>query len=131
MNYTRLVVAAVGAWVVNAIYTFVVYGWVLSDRFTDYPGVFRPVAACERQPAAVAVGSLLTMFAVAYIYAKRYHGPSRVQEGMGFGVLLGIIAMGVSIGNYVSLNIGPRLAASSAAAGFIGFVIVGVTIGAV
>ena len=41
MNYTRLVIAAVAAWVVDAAYGFLVWGQVLNGEFGRYPAVFR------------------------------------------------------------------------------------------
>ena len=63
-------------------------------------------------------GILVGMFAVAYIYAKGYEGGSGLQEGLRFGLLIGIFNAGYFIGvDYGILNIGGRLALSMALAG--------------
>ena len=42
MNYGRLVLPAVAATVVDAIYGFLVYGLLLAGDFAMFPGVYRP-----------------------------------------------------------------------------------------
>jgi hypothetical protein len=131
MNPTRLALAAIVAWIVSAIYGFIVYGRMLSDRILDYPAIFRPVGAVNMNLGIWVVGSLLAIFAVTYIYAKGYEGGSGIQEGLRFGIWIGLFIMGMSIGQYVTMRIGPRLGAAMAVASFVQFVIVGITIGAV
>jgi hypothetical protein len=130
MNTTRLVLAALGATVVDGIYGFAVYGTALSRQFAAYPAVFR---SAEDGPAALPLmfcGILLGMFAVAYIYAKGYEGGNPLQEGLRFGLLVGIFVAGYVIGvDYGILNIGRRLALWMALAGLGEWLLVGVTIG--
>jgi membrane protease YdiL (CAAX protease family) len=76
------------------------------------------------------VGTLVAMFAVAFIYAKGYEGGSGIQEGLRFGALIGLFAVGyIAVGNYVVMNIGRRLAVSMAVAGFVEWVVVGMALG--
>jgi hypothetical protein len=131
MNYTRLALAAVVAWVVSVVYSFAVARWVLFDRIADYPGVFRTAAAVNANLPLWLLGLLLTMLAVAYIYAKGCQPATRTLSGLGLGSLLGVVSVGATISEYVSFNIGRRLAAETAAAAFLEAVIIGVTVGAV
>ena len=79
-----------------------------------------------RQPIGVA------MAAAAYIFAKGYEGGSGVQEGLGFGVAIGIFAVGYSgIVNFAVLNIGRHLGGSMAIAAFVEWVIAGIVIGVI
>jgi hypothetical protein len=132
MNYGRLALAAIAAWVVDAVYGFVVYGTVLSSEFGRYPGVYRPNEVGPSYLPVIFVGILLAMFVASYVYAKGYEGGSGIQEGMRFGVLMGLLVLGYSgIVNYAILNIGRRLAGSVAIAGLVEWTIAGIVIGAV
>ena len=42
MNYTRIVIAALVATIVDAAYGFLVWGKVLSAEFGRYPEIYRP-----------------------------------------------------------------------------------------
>lgn len=132
MNYGRLALAAIAAWVVDAVYGFVVYGTVLSSEFGRYPGVYRPNEVGPSYLPVIFVGILLAMFVASYVYAKGYEGGNGIQEGMRFGVLMGLLVLGYSgIVNYAILNIGRRLAGSVAIAGLVEWTIAGIVIGAV
>ena len=130
MNYTRLALAAVVATIVDMVYGFAVYGTALTSEFGRYPDVFRPMDAITAKIPFMIVGTLVAMFAVAYIYAKGYEGGSGIQEGLRFGALIGLFAVGyIAVGNYVVMNIGRRLAVSMAVAGFVEWVVVGMALG--
>ncbi|OLC66367.1 MAG: hypothetical protein AUH79_06165 [Betaproteobacteria bacterium 13_1_40CM_4_64_4] len=130
MNYTRLALAAVVAAIVDMVYGFAVYGTALTSEFGRYPDVFRPMDAITAKIPFMIVGTLVAMFAVAYIYAKGYEGGSGVQEGLRFGALMGLFGVGyIAVGNYVVMNIGRRLAVSMAVAGFVEWVVVGMALG--
>jgi membrane protease YdiL (CAAX protease family) len=130
MSYTRLALAAVVATVVDMIYGFAVYGTALANEFGRYPGVFRHMDEINTKMPFLIVGTLVAMFAVAYIYAKGYEGGSGIQEGLRFGALIGVFAVGyIAVGNYVVMNIGRRLAVSMAVAGFVEWVVVGMALG--
>ena len=130
MNYTRLVVAAVVATIVDMIYGYVVYGVLLAGEFGRYPGVFRAMEVVTPNLPLMAAGVLVGMLALAYIYGKGYEGGSGFQEGMRFGGLVGIFGAGyIAVGDYVIMNIGRRVAVAMAVAGLLEFAVVGMTIG--
>jgi hypothetical protein len=132
MNYGRLALAAIAAWVVDAVYGFVVYGTVLSSEFGRYPGVYRPNDVAPGYLPVLFLGILLAMFVASYIYAKGYEGGSGLQEGMRFGVLVGLLVVGYTcIVNYAILNIGRRLAGSVAIAALVEWTIAGIVIGTI
>ncbi len=132
MNYPRIALAAVAATVVDALYGFLVYGNLLSNQFAMFPGVYR---AADTQGAYMPIlfgGVFIAMIGAAVIYAKGYEGGSGLSEGLRFGVLIGLVAVGYSvIVTYAIANIGRHLAASLAVAGFAEWVIAGVVIGLV
>jgi hypothetical protein len=130
MNYSRLALAAVVATIVDMVYGFAVYGTLLAHEFGRYPEVFRPMDEINAKIPFMIGGTLVAMFALSYIYAKGYDGGSGIQEGLRFGALVGFFSAGyIAVGNYVVMNIGRRLAASMAVAGFMEWAIVGMALG--
>ena len=103
---------------------------LLSGEFAKYPG---DLPLDETQTAFLPlmfVGILVAMLVASYLYAKGYEGGSGLQEGMRFGVLIGLFIVGYVAGvNYAIMNIGKRMAACYAVAGLVEWVVVGMVIG--
>jgi hypothetical protein len=132
MNYGRVVIAAVAATVVDAVYGFLVYGVLLASEFGRYPAIYRPNEVQPSYLPLMFVGILIAMCAVAYIYAKGYEGGSGVAEGARFGVCFGVFASAFFAGvSYATMNIGRKLAVSLAAAGLVEWILAGIVIGLV
>ena len=132
MNMGRLVLAALAATVVDGVYGFVVYGTALTNQFMAFPAVFRSAESGAAALPLMFTGILVGMFAVTYIYAKGYEGGSGLQEGLRFGLLIGIFHAAYFIGVlYGILNISRRLALVMALAGLGEWLFVGCTIGLV
>jgi hypothetical protein len=132
MDYKRLAITAVVAWVVDAIYGMTVWMGMLGDDMARNAGVFRSEAAMNSYMPLMFAGSLVGMFVLACIYAKGYEGGSGLGEGFRFGLLLAIFMTGfVSIGIYGSFNIDSRLGLLASIVSFVEMVIVGTVIGAV
>jgi hypothetical protein len=132
MNYSRLALAAVAATVVDGVYGYLVYGQVIGSEFLRYPDIYR---SNESQPAYLPlmfVGILFAMFVAAYLYAKGYEGGSGLQEGMRFGVLVGLLMVGYVAGtDYATMRIGKRLTLYFGLAQLVEWVVAGITIGLV
>ena len=132
MNYSRLALAAVIATVVDAVYGFVVYGNVISGEFGKYPAIYRSAESQTAYLPLMFVGLLFAMLVASYLYAKGYEGGNGMQEGMRFGVLVGLVMVGYVAGvNYAIMNIGKRMAVYYGLAALVEWVIVGVIIGSV
>jgi len=132
MNYTRIVLAAVAATVVDAVYGFVVYGMLLAGEFARYPAVYRTNEAGMAYLPLMFAGIFVGMLAASIIYAKGYEGGSGIAEGARFGVLLGVFIAAVFAGvNYATLNIGRRHSLEMAVAGFVEWTLAGIAIGLV
>ena len=132
MNYTRVVIAAVAATVVDAIYGFAVYATALTSQFAKYPGVYR--AAADQMPymAPLFGGIFVAMLAASYIYAQGYDGGSGLAEGMRFGIVAGLLVIGYAvIVGYATMNLGPRHTGLMALAALVEWMIAGVVIGLV
>ena len=130
MDYKRIALAAVVAWVVDSAYGVIVWMKLLGGEFAKYPALFRPEADMNAHMPLAFAGSLLAMFVLATIYAKGYEGGKGVVEGMRFGILMALFTLGfVSIGLYASFNLGRRIAVMASAASFLEMIIVGAVIG--
>jgi hypothetical protein len=91
MNLPRVAIAAVVTWVVYLGVSFVVHTMLLADIYVRHRAVMRPE---EQANAILPVGfvfALVGFFAFAYAYAKGYEGGGGLQEGLRFGVLVGIL----------------------------------------
>src|SRR5580692_6432939 len=97
MNYARIVLAALAATVVDAVYGFIVYGNLLTSQFERFPGVYRPAATQGAYMPFLFGGVFLAMLAAAFIYAKGYEGGSGIAEGIRFGMLIGLVEIGYSV----------------------------------
>ena len=132
MNFARIVAAGVAATVWDAIYGFCVYGILLAPEFEKYSHVYRSNEIGQSYLPVMFAGILVAMIAAAFIYAKGYEGGSGISEGARFGFLLAVFVVCVFTGvNYATLNIGRKITAMLAAAGFFEWLIAGVVIGLV
>lgn len=132
MDYKRIALAALAAWVVDTLYGVVVWMYLLSGEVARYPEVFRPTPQMnENMPIGIA-GGLLAMFALAYIYAKGYERGSAMAEGLRFGLVLAVFNFGfVTLGIYATFNLGRKIGLYASAAGVVEMIIVGLVIGAI
>jgi hypothetical protein len=91
MNFPRVAIAAVVAWVVYLGVSFVVHTMIFADVYETHRSVMRPE---DQANAILPVGfvfALVGFFAFSYAYAKGYEGGSGMQEGLRFGVIVGIL----------------------------------------
>jgi hypothetical protein len=130
MNYSRIALAALAAWIVYFLVGGAVFGKLIADYYRPYPAVYRPIdAVMSRFPIGI-VGMLAAMLVLTVMYAKGYEGGSGLMEGLRFGLLVGMFFVGAVVGDeYVTLNIGGKLALAMAAGRLFGWIIVGMTIG--
>jgi hypothetical protein len=131
MNYPRIVIAAIAATVVDALYGFVVWGQILNREFAQYPAIYRPADDMSALPLML-TGVLVGMFFASWIYAKGYEGGSGLIEGLRYGVLMGLLVGSYMAGvNYGILRIGKRMALTYGI-GWVGeWILVGLVIGLV
>jgi hypothetical protein len=129
MNYGRLVVAALAATAMDALYGFVVWGQLLSREFGRYPDIFRPAGDMSGFPLMF-LGIFAGMCFAAWIYAKGYEGGSGAVEGLKFGVIIGLLmAAYISATNYGTMRIGKKLALTYLIGGFGEWLVAGIVIG--
>ena len=132
MNYARILLASVCAFVAYFIYGGILFGllpWLRSE-FARYPAVYRSQEGIKSVMPFGMLAMFVALVAIAVLYAMVYSGGSGVVEGARFGALIGVFAIGsFVIHNYVNLNIGLKLTIQQSVAYFVQWVIVGVVIG--
>lgn len=130
MNYSRIALAGLGATVVYFAIGFLLFALLpLADEVRQFAAVYRTPESMKRVAPVGMVALLLSMTALAALYALVFRVGSAVAQGVRFGLLVGVFAAGSFVlHNYVSLNIGPRLALLQAVAYFVQWVGSGVVI---
>ena len=132
MNFPRIALAAVAAWLVALPVGFVINDFLLADIYEANRAVMRPEADVTANLPLGFAFVLLGFFAFAYAYAKGYEGGSGVMEGVRFGVLIALIVIGFGlIWQYVLYPIDARLAAALIVDSVVEFAIYGGVIGAI
>lgn len=130
MNHSRIALAGLGATVAYFAIGFLLLAVLpLADEVQRYSAVYRPPEAMNRVAPVGMAALLVAMMALAALYALALRDGSPLAQGLRFGILVGIFASGsFLLHNYVSLNIGLRLALLQAAAYFVQWVGSGVAI---
>ena len=91
MNFPRVAMAAVAAWIVSVPLGYIVNEIILKDVFLANAAALRPEAqVMGNLPIAFGM-MLLGFFAFAYAYAKGYEGGGGILEGVRFGVLVALM----------------------------------------
>jgi hypothetical protein len=132
MNFPRVAMAALAAWVLYMGMGYLVHGVLLKDTYLEYAAVMRP----EAEASAILPFNfgmvLIGFFAFAYAYAKGYEGGSGLQEGLRFGVLVGImLCTFVTIWEYMVWPVGSRLLAAWLIDYIVEFALYGIVVGAI
>ena len=130
MNYSRVALAGLGATVVYFALGFLLFALLpLADEVHQFAAVYRTPESMQAVAPVGMVALLLSMMALAGLYALAFRDGSAVAQGVRFGLLVGVFAAGSFVlHNYVSLNIGLRLALLQAFAYFVQWVGSGVVI---
>ena len=130
MNYTRIVLAGLGATGVYFVLGFLLFALSpLANEYRHFPAVYRTPDSMKRVAPLGMVGMLLSMVALAALYALAWRGGAPIAQGARFGLLVGVFALGSFVlHNYVNLNIGLRLTVGQAVAYFIQWVVAGIII---
>lgn len=100
MNFGRVALAAVAVWGAYVAVGALVHGVVLSELWEQLyrDGVVRSDAMAATVRPYVLALALPGSFAFAYAYAKGYEGGPGLQEGLRFGVLVGLMIVAFGIG---------------------------------
>ena len=130
MNYLRVALAGLGGTVAYFAVGFLMFAVVpLAGEVAKYAAVYRPEESMKRVAPVGMMSLLIAMMALAALYALTSRDGSWVTQGVRFGILVGVFAAGsFMLHNYVSLNIGLRLAMLQAVAYFVQWVGSGIVI---
>ena len=132
MNFPRIALAAVAAWLVSLPVGFLINDFLMADIYAANRAVMRPEADVTANLPLGFVFVLVGFFAFAYAYAKGYEGGSGVMEGVRFGVLVALIVMGFGlIWQYILYPITATMAAAMIVDSIVEFAIYGGVIGAI
>ena len=132
MNYTRLLLAELGAAVAYFVAGGLAFGLFpqLRDEFRKFPAVYRTQESMTSVLPVGMAAMLLSILVLAVLYSMVYRGGSGAAEGARFGALVSLFAVCAFVfHNYVNLNIGLTLTLQQAVAYLVEWTIVGVVIG--
>ena len=91
INMTRLVFAALAAWVAWMVMGYIVNMRLMTGAYAEMQAHMRPQADMNQLlPLGFAFG-LAGFLILSWIYAKGYEGGSGVSEGIRFGFLIGLL----------------------------------------
>jgi hypothetical protein len=126
MNYGRMVLAGLAGTVAYFVCGGVISGQLFAKEYKQYECVYRSREAIMTYFPMGIAATLIAIIILAAVYAKGYEGGSGALEGLRFGALIGIfIVFAVIADEYVTLNIGARLAAFMAVGRFVGWLVTG------
>jgi hypothetical protein len=131
MNYTRIALAALGAFVAYMAVGSIVFVTIpaLKREFGKFPAVYRDhKGQMSHMPLAMAA-ILLSIVVLAVLFAMIHPAGAGLADGAIYGALIGLYALGAFvIHNHVNLNIGVKVTLYSGIAYFIEWTVVGVVI---
>ena len=134
MNYARVVLAALAVWAAYLAVGFLVHDVMLSDVWESLhrDGLVR-TEAMTRTVLPWGVGLALPGSLVfAYAYAKGYEGGPGIQEGLRFGVLIGMLMVAFGVDwSYVTFPVPLEFLAWMSVAMVIQFTALGMVAGLV
>jgi len=134
MNYTRILFAALAAFVAYMALGGIIFGALpsLRNEFLKYPAVYRSQEGQMSHLPTGMAAMLLSMVVLAVLYAMTCRGRSGIKEGAVFGGLIGLYAIcSFVLHNYVNLNIGLTITVDSAIAYMVEWMVVGIVIGVI
>ena len=130
MNVTRIGLAALAALVAYFAMGGVFFALpAMRAEFGKYSSVYRSQESIRRVMPFGMFGMLISMIAVAVLFAMIHPTGAGVGAGVEFGGLLALFALGsFVIHNHVNLNVGARLTGLQAIAYSVEWIAVGVLI---
>ena len=132
VNYAHIALASLGATVAYFAFGFALFAALpaMKSEFMKYPNVYRSEKAMMKVMPYGMIAILISIVAVAVLYAKIYPAGGGIASGACLGVLIGIFSVCTFvIHNYVNLNIGIKLTFYQGICYFIQWVVVGAAIG--
>src|SRR4051812_13285763 len=91
MNWTRLGVTAIAAWVVSIGLGYVANELVLAGVYEANRNALRPNADTMAMLPIGFAATFVGFFVMTYVFAKGYEGGSGAAEGVRFGFIVGLL----------------------------------------
>lgn len=132
MNILSLFLAALGAFVVYMVTGGILFAAMprLKTEFKKYPGVYRDESEMMKAMPIGMAAMFVAMLVLAVLYAHIPPLEPGLEQGAGFGVLIGLFVLCASVmHNHMLLNVGWSLTLQSGLAYFIEWVAAGTAIG--
>lgn len=130
MNYGQLFLGSLVGTFVFFLYGFLINGMLIGKHYQPYGTVYRPANQVMKHFPIGIAGTFLAIVALSVLLAKAFPAGADFHDALHFGVLVGVIMTFTHVvDNYVTLNIGAKLAAEMAVASFFQWVLVCITIG--
>lgn len=133
MNWKRLLLAALGAYIVIQVTDFIFHAGILSEtyRLLQERGIFRPEAQMAGYTWVMIVTVIVFSFFFALIFAKGYEGRG-IMEGVRYAIYVGFLFYFVnSFQSFVIYPISYSLTWIWILAGFIQLIIAGIVMAAI
>ena len=132
MNYSRIAMAGLVAWVVSLPIGFFVNEVLLSGLYAANAAAFRPDAEMMANLPYGFGMTLVGMQVFAYMFARGYEGGSGITEGARFGACAGLLIVLLGTGwNWVTTPISASLGLAMAVDLLVEAVLYGAIVGAV
>ena len=97
MNYRRIALAAVVAWIVSIPVGYLVNNVLFTEIYAANRAVMRTDAALQANLPLGFAFLLVGYLAFAYVYAKGYEGGNGIVEGVRFGVVAALLVTGFGL----------------------------------
>jgi hypothetical protein len=131
LNLLRVFLAAIGGTIAYFAFGSICFALLpLKGAFQKYPAVYRSEAGIRSAMPVGMLGIFVSILVLAVIYAGLDRHSAGVVEGLRFGALIGVFALGAFVlHNYVNLNIGTVITLQQAVMYFLEWTVVGIVIG--
>lgn len=132
MNYLRIVLAAAAGTVTYYVLGFLVFGLLFKNIYQPYETVYRPQNMIMKYMPIGMAGTFIAIAVLTIILASGFRSGAGPGDGARLGILIGIFAACAFVGdNFVTLNIGRRLALCQAGGAILAWTVVGMVTGLV
>lgn len=126
MNTPRLAIAAIAAWIADLVFGHLVY-WFVMPSLALQPAFFQPIERISL--FAVLPAKSFGFFVFTYMFAKGYEGGDGTQEGLRFGVLIGLVLVCFAlVWDYATMLLSARFLLASAVITLLEMVLAGVVV---
>jgi hypothetical protein len=118
LNTTRYLLAALAVFVFTFVFDFVVHGHLLLPLYNETPNLWRTPEDMEANLHWVLISQTLMALVITFLFTRNYEGKG-TQEGVRFGLYVGLVLAAPQIGMTAWMPIATTLAFLWAAAAIV------------